>query len=305
MVPLFYSHGVHDFPTGRFFNRSFARTRVTRSESTMIPWRCQKTGDDVATFAQANLYQPIIGKMLYIGRVSAPLILLHASMAATKLADLRCHYLCALASIIKSIQTQGAELHFLSPPSGASGTLVLGIIYDGASTTAFDRKGRGGFIIFRHFGDIVHLRQWPARRLHRVSRSTPLPKYSLLRTSCQMGFIYYSWTCNATCRLNSAPIRWRYYSSPLQWRNRKSVTTKSIWRQFERLTTMVSLAPYIGALCQNFSLTRWQRITHKPRTYWSTLYAPGSMHAPPKWSPTMVDLPFVVTKTRPKTRLTQ
>lgn len=49
-----------------------------------------KSGDDVATFAQANIYRHFIDKMVYIGIMSSPIILLHPSMAATKLADLRC-----------------------------------------------------------------------------------------------------------------------------------------------------------------------------------------------------------------------
>lgn len=131
-----------------------------------------KTGDEVATLAQANVYRHVIGKMLYIGRMSAPIILLHASMAASKLADLRTHHLRSLATVIKRVQTQGAELHYLSPPAKASEPFILDIMSDGASAAANDVKGRGGFIIFRRLGNIVHPIPWSARRLRRVSRSS-------------------------------------------------------------------------------------------------------------------------------------
>lgn len=49
---------------------------------------------------------------------------------------------------------------------------VLVIISDGASAAAHDVKGRGGFIILRRLGNIVHPIQWSARRLRHVSRSS-------------------------------------------------------------------------------------------------------------------------------------
>lgn len=51
------------------------------------------TGEDAATITQANVYRHVIAKMLHIGRMSAPVIPLQVSMAASKLADLRCHHL--------------------------------------------------------------------------------------------------------------------------------------------------------------------------------------------------------------------
>lgn len=47
------------------------------------------TGDDVGTLAQANVYRLVIGKMLYIGRMSAPIILLNSSMEASKVGNVK------------------------------------------------------------------------------------------------------------------------------------------------------------------------------------------------------------------------
>lgn len=133
----------------------------------------QPKGDEQATDEQATIYRHTIGKMLYIGRMSAPLILLHASMAATKLSDLYNHHLRSLAAILKRLKTQGATLHYISPPT-ANAAFTLDIISDGAMAGAgpSDTKGREGYIIFRRYGDIVHPIQWCARRLRRVARSS-------------------------------------------------------------------------------------------------------------------------------------
>lgn len=48
-----------------------------------------RIGDAVATLDQATAYRHVIGNMLFIGRISAPLMLLHASMAPSELADPR------------------------------------------------------------------------------------------------------------------------------------------------------------------------------------------------------------------------
>lgn len=52
-----------------------------------------KGTDDEATMEQATVYRHVIGQMLLIGLMSAPLMLLNSSIAVSKLADLRCHHL--------------------------------------------------------------------------------------------------------------------------------------------------------------------------------------------------------------------
>lgn len=71
--------------------------------------------DSIASLNQATAYRHVIGKILFIGRMSAPVMLLHASMAASKLADLRRHHLRALAKIVKRLKSEPVELHFLAP----------------------------------------------------------------------------------------------------------------------------------------------------------------------------------------------
>ncbi len=129
-------------------------------------------GDSQATNKQATVYRHIIGKMLFIGRMSSPLLLLHASMAASKLADLRTHHLRALATILHRLKQHNAQLHFDSPTSTDHASFILDIISDGATATAAETKGREGHIIFRRCGNTVHPIQWSARYLRRVARSS-------------------------------------------------------------------------------------------------------------------------------------
>lgn len=59
---------------------------------------------------QATVYRQVIDKLLFLARMSAPLRLLHAFMAASKLRDLITPYLRALASKIVYLLKQGPIL---------------------------------------------------------------------------------------------------------------------------------------------------------------------------------------------------
>lgn len=131
-----------------------------------------KGGDSIATLSQATAYRHVIGKMLFIGRMSAPVMLLHASMAASKLADLRRHHLRALTTTLNRLKTEPAELHFHAPNHNIEKQFVIDIISDGATAVADETRGRSGHIIFRRQGQIVHPIQWSARKLRRVARSS-------------------------------------------------------------------------------------------------------------------------------------
>lgn len=72
--------------------------------------------------------------MMFIDLMSAPIMLFHASMAATKLADLRCHHLRTLATTLSRQKTEPAELHFLFPIN--DNHFLVGIISDGIMATA-------------------------------------------------------------------------------------------------------------------------------------------------------------------------
>lgn len=133
--------------------------------------------DEPATEKQATIYRHIIGKMLFVGRMSSPSLLLHASMAASKLANLRTHHLRALAATLKRLRTHDAKLLFISPPAQERGqspppAFLLDVMSDGATASSGETKSRGGHLIFRRLGKIVHPIQWSARCLRRIARSS-------------------------------------------------------------------------------------------------------------------------------------
>lgn len=84
----------------------------------------------VATLQQSTKYRHVIWKMLLIGQMLSPIILLHASMVESKIADLHSRHLCALSTNLKHLKTHPAELPFHSNPD--KGAFSLNIIFDGA-----------------------------------------------------------------------------------------------------------------------------------------------------------------------------
>lgn len=131
--------------------------------------------DSEAKNKKATVFRHVIGKMLYIGRMSAPLVLLHASMAASKLSSLQTHHLRSLALVFKRFRAQGAELNYLSPSYTSQDeqiSPILDIISDGAMANRGNDKEREGYIMFRRFDDVIHPIQRAAARLRRVARSS-------------------------------------------------------------------------------------------------------------------------------------
>lgn len=101
------------------------------------------TAKDGPTSAkQSTAYRTIIGQMLYIGRLSAPLMLCHASDAATKQSDLRIHHLRSLAATIQLLKKDGALLRFLAPnrDSTLRSPHVLDAITDGLGRAKGQRR---------------------------------------------------------------------------------------------------------------------------------------------------------------------
>lgn len=104
--------------------------------------------DDTATARQATFYRRIIGKMLYISRMSAPLMLFHASHATTKLADLKRHHLRSLATTVTRLKQDEDKLIFLAPSRTPtkSASLHLDCISDGATVSGTEVNGREGHV---------------------------------------------------------------------------------------------------------------------------------------------------------------
>lgn len=126
-------------------------------------------GDKEASLIQATAYRRIIRKMLFIGSLSAPLILLHASLVATKIAGLHTLHLDTVEAAVKRLKLLSSELHFTSPSESHCGPLLLNVILDVAMAASGGIKGRGDHIVFRRLGNLVYRIHWSSRQLRRVS----------------------------------------------------------------------------------------------------------------------------------------
>lgn len=66
--------------------------------------------------------------MLIIGHMRAPLILLHASIDASTLSDLRSIHLGTLAKTLKHLKEDPIQLHFLSAHSSKQQRFLIDVI---------------------------------------------------------------------------------------------------------------------------------------------------------------------------------
>eukprot|EP00171_Calliarthron_tuberculosum_P004551 IDg4551t1 len=127
-------------------------------------------GDRAASAAEATLYRSIIGQILFVGRLSQPLMLRIASQMATKLNNLNLHHLRDLESLLKTCKERCPTLLFRSTPS--VGSFSIDVYSDASQGQKKDPSPRGGFIIMRRLGDVTHAIQWSSRKLRRVARSS-------------------------------------------------------------------------------------------------------------------------------------
>lgn len=176
---------------------------ITLSQENMLPQLYSQVllgvsgpnGNVTATSKQATAYRHIIGKMLYIGRSFAPLVLLHASMAATNLSDLRTHPLQSLSSVVMPLKAKEAKLLFLSPIIDTEHTkFTLNIISGGVMANASEKKTGGistlpSFWVCRSFDTVVcpmtqtsSASQWDSWKTRSCQCNAKLPLYS--RTAC-------------------------------------------------------------------------------------------------------------------------
>lgn len=86
-------------------------------------------------YKKATPYRRVVGRMLYIGRISVPLVLLYVFLAVNKLPSLRAGHLRSHSSVVTRLKTQGAKLLVLSPTIDTEhNRRTLDIISDGTMT---------------------------------------------------------------------------------------------------------------------------------------------------------------------------
>eukprot|EP00171_Calliarthron_tuberculosum_P005283 IDg5283t1 len=128
------------------------------------------SGNKIATPNELGIYRSIIGKILFVGRMTQLLLLRMASLIATKTSKLLVHHSRDLKALLKYAKRYEPCITFNHPANGCKFHLDT---YTDASMAGKKENGaRGEFIIFRRCGDTVHPIYWSSRKLRRVARSS-------------------------------------------------------------------------------------------------------------------------------------
>lgn len=131
----------------------------------------QKTsGNEVADPKELTAYMSVLGKLLFTGGLAQPIALFYASYMATKTTALLKHHLKDLRALVRAVKRTTPELAFTPAPLNTKFSLE---IYSDASMDSKKTHGaRGGLLIVRRAGDIIHPLYWHSRKLRRVARSS-------------------------------------------------------------------------------------------------------------------------------------
>ena len=129
----------------------------------------QRSGNDVASPQELKHYRSLLGKVLFLGRMSQPIMLRISSEMGTKTNHLLVHHLKDLHAQVK--YALGIS-HCITYERGSSiGTFSLDIYSDATCPKDHDQS-REGYIIFRRCNDVTHPIFWMSRKLQRVARSS-------------------------------------------------------------------------------------------------------------------------------------
>lgn len=109
--------------------------------------------------------------MLFIARISAPVIPSGFLIMATKISYLRRQPLRAHAAAVERLESKFSELSFIHPSYNDSRSFILSVMMDEGIEAAEKPKGDHGHIVFRCFGNIFHLLHWSSHRHRRITRS--------------------------------------------------------------------------------------------------------------------------------------
>eukprot|EP00171_Calliarthron_tuberculosum_P022319 IDg22319t1 len=126
--------------------------------------------DRMATPNELSAYRKSIGQILFVGRMTNPLLQRIASQMATKTPALMLHHLKELGTAIKKEKLKVPEIHFAQPSRHSMYSLE--VCSDASMTNKNGDSARGGFIIFRRNGDTVHPIHWSSKKIRRVARSS-------------------------------------------------------------------------------------------------------------------------------------
>lgn len=131
-----------------------------------------KSGNEIASPEEITRFRRAVGKLFFIGRMSHPVLLRIASTMATKVPALKAHHLKDLSSLVSYAISNAPVLVFKSTNLSTDDSFKIEVYSKASMGSKKDNFPRGGYIVFRRFGDIVHPIFWNSRKLRRSARSS-------------------------------------------------------------------------------------------------------------------------------------
>ena len=128
-----------------------------------------RAGGEITTSSELKLYRSLIGKLLFAGRLTQPVMLRIASEMATKVNKLQVHHLRDLRAHVKFALSVATPI--LYNRISQAGNFHIDVYSDANCPRNF-HDAREGFIIVRRCNDVVHPVYWTSRKLRRVARSS-------------------------------------------------------------------------------------------------------------------------------------
>ena len=125
---------------------------------------------ECATSDEITSYKSLLGKLLFIGCLTQPILLRITSQFSMKTNKLQFHHLNDLEARVRRWNQYKPFLHF--PTTCIDSSFDVEVYTDASMWSKKDPYARGGYVVYRRSGDVVHPIHWHSRKLKSVARSS-------------------------------------------------------------------------------------------------------------------------------------
>jgi hypothetical protein len=152
--------------------------------------------NEPVTRAERLFYMSTVGSILFVGRVTSPIIARMAGILASALPTLSVRDVKTMNSAVRKMKAalpSIAELHFVAPvvPPADKGPFLL--VFSDASFNEDAAKNRAGVLVTRSFGltseSPAHIIDFCSHKLRRVARSTKTAETLAASEGFDRGFL--------------------------------------------------------------------------------------------------------------------